>query len=68
MVNSLQDNLLADYDPYATPNSAGDVTAAQAEIAQSAYDTDGDGVCDAPECSNILAATDEADPYRTRPR
>jgi peptide/nickel transport system substrate-binding protein len=63
MVNSLQDNLLADYDPYATPNSAGDVTAAQAEIAQSAYDTDGDGVCDAPECSNILAATDEADPY-----
>jgi len=62
MVNSLQNNLLADYDPYATPNSAGDVTAAQAEIAQSAYDTDGDGVCDAPECSNILAATDEADP------
>jgi peptide/nickel transport system substrate-binding protein len=63
MVNSLQDNLLADYDPYATPNSAGDVTAAQEEIKQSAYDTDGDGVCDAPECSNILAATDEADPY-----
>ena len=63
MVNSLEDNLLADYDPYATPNSAGDVTAAQAEIAQSKYDTDGDGVCDAPECSNILAVTDEADPY-----
>ncbi len=63
MVNSLENNILADYDPYATPNSAGDVTAAQAEIAQSKYDTDGDGVCDAPECSNILAATDEADPY-----
>jgi peptide/nickel transport system substrate-binding protein len=63
MVNSLENNLLADYDPYATPNSAGDVTAAQAEIAQSKYDTDGDGVCDAPECSNILSATDEADPY-----
>jgi peptide/nickel transport system substrate-binding protein len=63
MVNSLENNLLADYDPYATPNSAGDVTAAQAEIAQSKYDTDGDGVCDAPECSNILAVTDEADPY-----
>jgi peptide/nickel transport system substrate-binding protein len=63
MVNSLQNNLLADYDPYATPNSAGDVTAAQEEIKQSAYDTDGDGVCDAPECSNILAVTDEADPY-----
>jgi peptide/nickel transport system substrate-binding protein len=63
MVNSLENNLLADYDPYATPNSAGDVTAAQEEIKQSAYDTDGDGVCDAPECSNILAVTDEADPY-----
>ncbi len=63
MVNSLENNLLADYDPYATPNSAGDVTAAQAEMAQSKYDTDGDGVCDAPECSAILAVTDEADPY-----
>jgi peptide/nickel transport system substrate-binding protein len=63
MVNSLQNNLLADYDPYATPNSAGDLTAAQAEMAQSAYDSDGDGVCDAPECSDILAVTDEADPY-----
>jgi peptide/nickel transport system substrate-binding protein len=63
MVNSLQDDILADYDPYATPNSAGDVTAAQAEIAQSKYDTDGDGVCDAPECKDILAVTDEADPY-----
>lgn len=63
MVNSLENNLLADYDPYATPNSAGDVTAAQEEIKQSAYDSDGDGVCDAPECSNILAVTDEADPY-----
>ena len=63
MVNSLEDNLLADYDPYATPNSAGDVTAAQAEMAQSKYDGNGDGTCDAPECSNILAVTDEADPY-----
>ena len=32
-------------------------------MAESKYDTDGDGVCDAPECSNILAVTDEADPY-----
>lgn len=63
MVNSLEDNLLADYDPYATPNSAGDITAAQAEMAQSKYDSNGDGTCDAPECSNILAVTDEADPY-----
>lgn len=63
MVNSLQNNQLADYDPYATPNGQGDIEAAMAEMAQSEYDTDGDGVCDAPECSNIPTNTDEADPY-----
>jgi ABC-type transport system substrate-binding protein len=63
MVNALENNLLVDYDPLATPNSAGDIEAAKAEMALSAYDSDGDGVCDAPECSNILSLTDEADPY-----
>ena len=63
MVNALQDNLLADFDPYPSPNSQGDVEAAQAEMAQSQYDTDGDGVCDAPECQNVLAVQDESDPY-----
>lgn len=61
--DALLDNLLADYDPYATPNGAGDVEAAQAEMAQSAYDSDGDGVCDDPVCDGVLAITDEADPY-----
>jgi hypothetical protein len=32
-------------------------------MAQSAYDSDGDGVCDAPECSDILTITDREDPY-----
>ncbi|MGH2724377.1 MAG: ABC transporter substrate-binding protein [Actinomycetota bacterium] len=63
MVDALQNNLLADFDPFATPNSQGDVEAAQEEMRQSAYDTDGDGVCDAPECENILSVQDEADPY-----
>ena len=63
MVDSLENNLLVDYDPYATPNSEGDIEQAKAEMAQSKYDTDQDGVCDAPECSNILAVTDSADPY-----
>ena len=63
MVNSLESNLLQDYDPYATPNNSGDIEAAKAEMALSAYDSDGDGICDAPECSGILAVTDEADPY-----
>jgi len=60
---SLENNILQDYDPYATPNSAGDIDAAKEEMKQSKYDTNGDGVCDAPECKNILAVTDEADPY-----
>ena len=30
---------------------------------QSKYDTDQDGVCDAPECKDILAITDSEDPY-----
>ena len=54
---------LDDYDPYATPNSAGDVSAAMEEMKQSAYDSNGDGLCDAPECEEVLAITDEADPY-----
>ena len=35
MVNSLEDNILADYDPYQTPNGAGDPEQAKAEMAQS---------------------------------
>jgi peptide/nickel transport system substrate-binding protein len=62
-VNSLQDELLADYDPYATPNASGDVEQAKAAMADSKYDTDGDGVCDAEECKNILTITDREDPY-----
>ena len=48
MVNSLENNILRDYDPYATPNTAGDIEKAKAEMAQSKYDTNQDGVCDAP--------------------
>ena len=63
MVNSLENDILKTYDPYATPNGAGDIEKAKAEMAQSKYDTNQDGVCDAPECENILAVTDNADPY-----
>jgi peptide/nickel transport system substrate-binding protein len=63
MVNSLEDGILTEYDPYETTNASGDVEKAKAEMAQSKYDTDQDGVCDAPECSDILTITDREDPY-----
>ena len=63
MVNSLQGNELADYDPYPTPNGRGDVTAAKQAMAQSKYDSNGDGVCDDSSCEDVLTVIDEADPY-----
>ena len=45
---------LDDYDPYRTEDDAGDVDKAKEEMKQSKYDTDQDGVCDAPECSGVL--------------
>jgi peptide/nickel transport system substrate-binding protein len=68
IIDSLLGDQLADYDPYESPDSQGDIEAAQAEMAQSEYDTDGDGVCDAPECTGIVAVTDEADPYPDQAR
>jgi peptide/nickel transport system substrate-binding protein len=62
-VNSVENNLLQDYDPYATPNGAGDIDKAKAEMAQSKYDTNQDGVCDDPSCEGILTMTDREDPY-----
>jgi peptide/nickel transport system substrate-binding protein len=63
MVNSLEDNLLADYDPYQTTNASGDPEKAKEEMALSKYDSDGDGVCDDPSCQDILTITDREDPY-----
>jgi peptide/nickel transport system substrate-binding protein len=63
ITDPLTGNLLTDFDPFETPNSAGDPEAAKQMMSQSQYDSDGDGVCDAPECEGIVAATDEADPY-----
>jgi peptide/nickel transport system substrate-binding protein len=55
ILDSLLNNLLLNYDPYATPGSAGDVDRAKQEMAQSRYDHDGDGVCDDVACRNLSA-------------
>jgi peptide/nickel transport system substrate-binding protein len=52
-----------EYDPYATPNFAGDVDAAMDEMRQSVYDTDGDGLCDAPECSGVVMVNRNTSPW-----
>jgi len=53
---------LQSYDPYGTPSAKGDVTKAKAEMAQSKYDSNHDGMCDAPECQNVLMVVDQTDP------
>jgi len=58
--DSLLGGLLEDYDYYATPNNAGadspeGLASAKEEMKQSKYDTDQDGICDAPECEGVLA-------------
>lgn len=53
--DALEDNLLIDYRPYATSGDAGDLDAAMAEMRQSGYDTNGDGMCDASACRGIRA-------------
>ncbi|HUG47548.1 MAG TPA: hypothetical protein VMP67_03975 [Candidatus Limnocylindria bacterium] len=50
-----------DYAPYRTPEGAGDLVAARDEMAQSAYDADGDGVCDESVCQAVRALS--RDPY-----
>jgi peptide/nickel transport system substrate-binding protein len=63
IIPSLENDELGDYDPFPSPNHAGDIEAAKAEMANSKYDTDGDGVCDADVCKDVLFVTDEASPY-----
>jgi peptide/nickel transport system substrate-binding protein len=49
---------LSEYDPYATPNEAGSVAKASAEIKQSKYDPGKTGKCSASACKNVLLISD----------
>jgi peptide/nickel transport system substrate-binding protein len=49
---------LSNYDPYKTPNNAGDAKKAMAEMKKSKYDTNHDGKCDASACKNVLMISD----------
>ena len=62
LADGLLDNQLKDYNPYATPGDRGDLALAKAEMAQSKYDSNGDGVCDDPVCENVIALGVQQDP------
>lgn len=54
---------LDSYAPYGTPNDAGDVAKAAAEMKQSKYDTNGDGKCDeSKECQGVLEISSNTPP------
>ncbi|MBA2616103.1 MAG: hypothetical protein H0U90_10095 [Actinobacteria bacterium] len=55
---------LEDYAPYATEGDAGDVDKAMEEMKQSKYDTDQDGMCDAPQCKGVLHVTRTTDVWK----
>ncbi len=61
--NAMLNETLADYDPYASPDFEGDEEAAKAEMKQSKYDTDGDGLCDADVCKDVLHYTRNVSPW-----
>ena len=56
--DSMLNEILADYDPYPSEGYAGDAAAAMEEMKLSKYDTDKDGICDAPECKDVLYVTE----------
>jgi ABC-type transport system substrate-binding protein len=54
-LDSLEDNQLSQFHAYATPGNHGDLSAAQKEMRQSAYDSKHAGTCDAAVCQHLLA-------------
>jgi len=51
------------YDPYATAGFHGDLAKAQAEMRQSRYDANKDGLCDAPVCRNLVLVSRNQPPF-----
>jgi peptide/nickel transport system substrate-binding protein len=51
-------NGLAEYNPYSTPNNAGDLAKAQAEMKLSKYDPGKTGKCTAAACKGVLVIAD----------
>jgi peptide/nickel transport system substrate-binding protein len=56
--DTLFNNQLSEYDPYATPGDRGSVAKAKAAMKGSKYDTAGNGTCSAAACKNIYLLAD----------
>jgi len=54
---------VGEFDPYASPNHAGDLEKAKAEMKQSKYDANGDGICEAAACKNVTHVTRNTPPF-----
>ena len=54
----LYDGGLAKYDPYSTPDQAGDLAKAQAQMKLSKYDPGKTGKCTEPACKSVLMVSD----------
>jgi peptide/nickel transport system substrate-binding protein len=53
----------SDYNPYPSPNNSGDLNEAKNEMKQSKYDSNGDGLCDASVCKNVLFVNRTTPPF-----
>jgi len=61
----LNNQLTAEYNPYASEGNRGDEAKAKEFMKQSKYDTDKDGVCDASACSNLVMINRNSTPWTT---
>jgi peptide/nickel transport system substrate-binding protein len=59
----LNNQLDQSYDPYATPGFHGDVDKAKAEMRQSRYDANKDGICDGPGCQRLVIMSRNTTPF-----
>ena len=62
-LDTLENNVLLSYTPFATPNNAGNIVRAKQEMALSRYDENHDGICDAKVCSHLIALSQDMDPF-----
>jgi peptide/nickel transport system substrate-binding protein len=63
-LDSEENNLLLNYDPYPTPEDSGDTDLARQEMARSSYDANHDGMCDARICDGVTALAPDEPPWR----